>query len=124
MIHQGRKLVVIETLPPGDMRYETTGDWWRDADGLMHIQVSDNMPVQEQLLCALHEWVEAMLCEAHGVRQTDVDAFDMAFTGGGEPGDDPRAPYRAEHRQAALVEFQVAHAMGIEGYGRVDWGSE
>ena len=121
MIHPGKKLVVIETLPPDEMRYQTDGDWAVDHDGVLRIQCVDNMPRAEAMLLALHELVEAMLCEAAGVTQEAVDAFDFAFTGDGEPGDDPRAPYRRQHRFAALIDHMVAHEMGVVPYGRVDW---
>lgn len=111
----------IEALPPEDLRYATEGDWQVTPTGEFVIQVTTNLPRQEQLLLALHELIEAMLCQARGVSQETVDRFDFAFKGDGEPGDHPASPYRREHRFAALIDHLIAHEMGIDGYGRVDW---
>lgn len=118
---QWRSLVRIEALPPEDLRYSTEGDWQITPTGEFVIQVTANMPQQEQLLLALHELIEAMLCQARGITQQAVDRFDFAFKGEGEPGDAVNAPYRLEHRFAALIDHLIAHELGIDGYGRVDW---
>ena len=119
MIHQ--RLVTIDAVHPDGMRYPTEGDWQLGPDDVLHIAVTSNMPRREQMLLALHELVEALLCEARGITQAQVDAFDFAFTGEGEPGDCADAPYRREHRFAALIDHLVAHEMGVVPYGRVDW---
>ena len=58
--------------------------------------------------------------------QEAVDAHDWRFQAelegklhpdDAEPGDDPRAPYRREHRFAMLMEMLMAHELGIDGYG-------
>lgn len=101
------------------MRYDTLGDWFADDSGLC-IQVSDEVPPDEQFLMALHELVEWKLCAIRGIPQSAVDEFDLKFTGVGEPGDDPAAPYRREHRFSMLVEMLMAHEMGLLGYGKVE----
>ena len=120
MIHQ--TLVAINAVHPDGMRYSTDGDWRIDVTGKLVIDVVSNMPRMEQMLLALHELVEALLCERRGISQQQVDDFDFAFKGEGEPGDDPACPYRLEHRFAALIDHLVAHEMGVVPYGRVDWG--
>jgi hypothetical protein len=113
--------IIIETLHPNDMRYVTDGDWFTTPDGTLMIQVNEQMPAHDQFLIALHELIEMKLCEKAGVSQQAVDAFDFNFKGGGEPGDHPDAPYLRQHRFAALIDHMVAHEMGIDRYGRVDW---
>jgi len=67
------------------------------------------------MLIAVHELVEAILCKAHGVSQETVDKWDMG-TGKAlqEPGNDPRAPYHAEHVVAEGVEAIVGSHLKIE----------
>ena len=118
---QAHSLVKIESMPPDEMRYETDGDWFYTKDGELVIQVSDNMPAREKMLVAIHELVEAFLCTERGITQDAVDKFDMSYHGAGEPGDSADAPYRKEHRFAALIDHMIAHELGMQDYGRVDW---
>ena len=110
--------IIIEAVPRAQMRYDTLGDWFQDGEDL-RIQVADHITPDEQFLIALHEIVEVKLCIMHGVGQQQVDAFDFSFSGEGEPGDHPAAPYRKEHRQAALIEHMMASFMGLDSYGVV-----
>jgi hypothetical protein len=116
--------ILIESKPYADMRYPTLGDWFYSGDTLQIITASTDergLPVseQEQFLIALHELVEVKLCEARGITQKAVDDFDLAYAGLDEPGDEPLAPYRREHRFAMLIEHQMAHELGMVGYGEV-----
>jgi hypothetical protein len=114
--------IIIECLTQGEMRYDTTGDWFFDKDGNLIIQVVGGDPLDhdEAFLVALHELIEVKLCHLAGVTQGAVDAFDFAFKGEGEPGDDPKAPYRKQHRQAMMVEHLMALFMGKYDYGKVE----
>jgi hypothetical protein len=124
--------IIIETLPPDEMRLPEyreigCGDWFTDPDGVIHIQVASATP-EAGLLgnldawnCALHEQIEMALCMKAGVAQAAVDAFDASYTGDAEPGDAQGCPYLRQHRFAALIDHMVAHEMGIDRYGRVDW---
>lgn len=105
---------------PDQMRYDTEGDWTVE-DGALLIDVSANMPRREQILIAIHELVEAFVCTERGVTQADVDKFDIGYHGAGEPGDSPDAPYRREHRFAALIDHLIAHELGMQDYGSVTW---
>lgn len=96
--------VVIETIPHAEQRYPTVGDWlWSDDETTLTIRVSDMGDWRSEMLVALHELVEVILCKAGGVEQQAVDAFDIEFERKraarnlDEPGDDPAAPYRDEH---------------------------
>jgi hypothetical protein len=110
----------IRFVTPDEQRYDTLGDWWWEGE-VLHIRAtkSADMAEGESLLIALHELVEAWLCKEEGVPQAAVDAFDLAFTGEGEPGDDPAAPYRTQHRRAMLIEHLMAAFLGLSDYGVV-----
>ena len=106
-------LLKIELILHGEQRYETAGDWRIDADGAICIKVSDTGYRMDALLVGIHEAVEAILCDAHNVLESDVDAFDIEFCKTHdlekeEPGEDPKAPYRREHAAADVVERIVA----------------
>lgn len=119
--------IIIEALPPEQMRldaYKETGcgDWFvNKANGDIHIRVAgpDVWDHEESFLVALHELIEARLCAKAGVVQGAVDAFDEKFTGEGEPGDDPAAPYQKQHRAACMIEHMTAIFLGRFDYGEV-----
>lgn len=118
--------IVIETIPQDKMWYPSWGNWFYEADGTLRIQVCEDVPElptdNHRFLVALHELCEAWLCQHRGVTQRQVDDFDIQFEANApvhdaEPGDDPAAPYRAEHRQAMLLEHLMANFLGLTDYG-------
>lgn len=112
------KNIRIEFVPPEKLRYDSLGDWFFKDDELI-IQVASMGTEEEQFLVALHELVEVRLCMLRGITQEQVDEFDFAYKGDEEPGDQADAPYRAEHRQAMIIEILMANFMGLVGYGEV-----
>lgn len=120
-----RPRIIIETVtpeehrPPYNAEEGPAGDWYVATDGVLMIKVSADVLSPQGFLFALHELIEAYLCIHRGIPQAAVDAFDAAFKGEGEPGDDPRAPYRVEHRFSMIVEHLVAHELGVDGYGSI-----
>lgn len=120
-----RPRIIIETVSPEEQRppYNVegmAGDWQFTADGVLLIRVSGDVLSREGFLFGLHEMVEAFLCRERGIAQESVDRFDAAFAGAGEPGDHPNSPYNEEHRFACLVEFMMAHELGMRGYGKME----
>lgn len=120
--HRASSQITIRTIPASAGRYaaagcDWAGDWYEGSDGNLIIEVSDAVPVNERWLVAFHEMIEAELCLRQGVTEQMVDEFDFAFKGDGEPGDDPKAPYRKQHRVATLLEELMAREFGIEDYG-------
>lgn len=120
--------ITIETLPVSEMRYDTCGDWFFNENGDLIIQVAldestSNIPgdvlSDTGFLIALHELIEVRACMRDGITQQEVDEFDFSFKGKGEPGDDPKSPYRKQHRFAMIIEHMVAHEFGMTGYGVV-----
>ena len=115
--------IAIETIPNKNHPYPTCGDWRRDLDGTLRINVSEEIGDKYALLVAIHELVEVALCEERGITTQAVDDFDKAFEAQreegdvSEPGDSPAAPYRREHFFATNIERQMAHELGV------DWAS-
>jgi hypothetical protein len=110
----------IRTIPHGSQRYNTVGDWvfFEGPSGpALDVLVSELSNHQRELLIAVHELVEAFLCEYKGITNEGVDRFDLNFDfekgGEGEPGDDPRCPYAKPHGIASSVERLVATELGV-----------
>lgn len=115
--------IIIEAVEADKQRYDTLGDWYFDpknGDLIIRVTGADPLEQDEVFLIALHELIEAKACHKSGIVQGEVDRFDMAFTGDGEPGDDPDAPYRNEHRCAMLIEHTMALLMGKFDYGKME----
>ncbi len=106
-------MIVVETLRHAFQRYPTCGDWTNE-NGVLRVKVSELPDWRYEALVAIHEIVEATLCRADGVTPEQVDAFDMAFKGDSEPGDDPQAPYRRQHLMATAIEKMLAAALGVD----------
>lgn len=120
------KRIVIEAVAADEMRpqYQDRGgcgDWYLDKSGDLRVRISTSPDLDDPQtwLFAIHEMVEAKLCLDRGISQDEVDAFDAAYIGDGEPGDDPAAPYGREHRQACLIEFLLADMLELNGYGTI-----
>lgn len=108
--------IVIDFIPHKQQRYPTAGDWfWKgtkdDPWGELHIRVSQSPETSSDLLVALHELVEAILCWNDSVTQASVDEFDKTHLDSSEPGDEILAPYRDQHCFATAVERMVCAAM-------------
>ncbi len=112
--------VYFGTIPHGEQRYPTAGDWLWEKDHLT-VFVSETGNDDYNLLLMVHELVEAYLCKKNGVDEKAVTAFDMEFEKNRpewdeeEPGNDPDAPYHHEHMLASDIENYLAAVM------QVDW---
>jgi len=100
---------VIRVIPHTSQRYRTVGDWFYEGSKLV-IHVSDTGDWRSDLLVAIHELVEAVLCKDK-VPQQVVDTFDMMHPELGEPGDSLMAPYMHEHCFSMAVERMVCAAL-------------
>lgn len=111
--------IVIESVPHDQQRYPTVGDWTFADNGQLHVTVSHTRD-DFDFLIGIHEAVEAWLCKKRGITDEDVTTFDVAFEKDRpagdtrEPGDDPAAPYRREHRFASSIERRIAVELGID----------
>lgn len=105
--------IVIEFIPQEEQRYSTSGDWTHEPDNTLLIRVTKMTEVYQQAV-ALHELVEALLCNAADVTQEAVDEFDMGPGAAlDEPGFDLDAPYHKQHCWADVVERTFIAAAGL-----------
>jgi len=93
----------IKLIPHLKQRYDTTGDYY-EKDSVLHVRVSKakDLDVWSDVL---HELVEYFLVKMEEISIAEIEKFDKKYTGKREePGDDPEAPYHAEHMFAKEVE--------------------
>lgn len=110
--------VRLDTIPHVLQRYNTAGDWVYDravyGEDELVISVSEMQNWRYEALIAVHELVEAILCREANVSEKEVDDFDKAWEGFGEPGDSPKAPYYRQHQIATVVERLLAAELGVD----------
>lgn len=69
-------------IPHKEQRYPTCGDWWWVEDVVgqtLQLRVSKMSQGRYELLIALHEIIEALLCFTTGVDPAQIDKFDEEF---------------------------------------------
>jgi hypothetical protein len=122
--------ISLKSIPHHQQTYETVGnyEWGKECDergvdqDILKVTVSDMGNEDYHFLVAIHELIEGHLTRKRGIQEKDIAAFDIAFESKrvegntDEPGDDPGAPYKNEHRFAENIERMVAHELGV------DWG--
>lgn len=106
--------ITIRFIPQDDHRYDTVGDWFFEGRKLVVLVSRMSNEVHQQAV-AIHELVEALLCNAADVSQEAVDYFDMVGLGkdSDEPGFEPTAPYHKQHCWADVVERTFIAAAGL-----------
>jgi len=110
--------ITIQSVPHEWQRHDQCGDWIFDEQGTLYITVSELGDDRMNFLVALHEAVEAMLCQHLGIPETAVSAFDQAMIESpneyaDDPGHDPKAPYHDPHVFAEIIERAVAQRLGV-----------
>lgn len=115
-----RLMFDVDTIDHQFQRYPTVGDYHTDAFGYTSFRVSDLNNKYFELCVAVHEIVEKYLCEARGIKEEDIDAFDIQYENSriegdvSEPGDCKVAPYYDEHQFATKIEKLLAEELGID----------
>lgn len=110
--------VTIQVIPHDQQRYPTVGDWYFEGDDLI-IKVSKLSDWRREMLIAIHELAEVLICKHKGISAESVDKFDKEFEQNrspdnvDEPGDDPSAPYVTEHCIATGIERIMAAQLGV-----------
>jgi hypothetical protein len=116
--------IMIRLVAPENQRYPTPGDWLYDAEShTLEIRVSRMKDYRSEMAVAIHELYEAVECLALDISECDVTVFDLQFEAeravgqhgpDDEPGDDKRAPYRAQHIAATWIEREVVTRSGLD----------
>lgn len=104
--------IVVDVVPHSAQRYPTVGDWVFQGEDLC-ITVSALGDPNMEFLVALHEMIEAMVCDKAGIAEIDVQRFDTNHPELDDPGGDRRAPYHRQHVFAENIERMVAQELGV-----------
>jgi hypothetical protein len=107
------KSILMVVIPHKNQRYDTVGDWIEPSPGQRMISVSRCGSDESEIAVGIHEIIEQTLCAKAGITQADVDRWDLAFTGDGEPGEAEGCPYFWQHVAATEVEQAVCKAFGL-----------
>ena len=113
------KRLLFQTVLHAQQRYDTVGDY-QEAHGFISFTISDMGNWQYEALVSVHELIEKILVNARGIKDADIDAFDMAFEQNRDPGDESepgwylQAPYHREHVFAEKVERLLAEELGVD----------
>lgn len=111
------KQIDIQVIPIHEMRYKTVGDyWWNEDKTILAIRVADSGNTIYNESVALHELVEALLCEHRGISEESISSFDIEFeklNTGREAGFEPDAPYTKEHYFATAIEMLYGQQLNI-----------
>lgn len=112
--------VNIETIPHELQRYPTVGDYWQEGD-IEQVRISAMRDWRFEVLVTIHELVEMALTRKRGISEAAITEFDVGFEADrleglrtGEPGDDPKAPYRREHIFATNLERLLAAELDVD----------
>ena len=112
----------VKVIPHGKQRYPTVGDYF-ERRGRWEFRISRIGDARYEFLVLIHELVEWFLCWLRGIPEEEITKFDVFFEWeiqqgkhpeDAEPGDDPRCPYRREHKFATRIEKMVAKALGVD----------
>lgn len=109
----------------GLQRNDGVGDYFQNGDGSWTILATLMANPRHSDLILAHEFIEVLLIRAAGIPEPVINAFDAYFEEqrrvgivpeDAEPGDDPTAPYHAQHILATRIEKMLCE----EGF-RLDW---
>jgi hypothetical protein len=107
--------VGIFFIVPKNMRYRTVGDWFLNVPrDYLVIQVTDTGNWKYNVLVAVHELIEAILCLHDGVTEKQVNKFDLEHQDDDDPGTHPKAPYHKQHLIAMGIEMTLAALLGVK----------
>lgn len=106
--------IEVQILEQRHLRNQQCGNWFLDAYGCHHFEVAQSGKHSYHVLVLVHELIEEALCRERGIRESAVNRFDDHYRGDGEPGDDPKAPYRREHKFATRIEKLICKELGID----------
>ena len=104
--------IKIDFISQSKQRYDTVGDYFFKK-GILHFRITKTGNQVYDRILLMHEMIEQFLTQFKGVTDKEVDEFDFDFKGKGEPGDDPKCPYRNEHSIATAVERIICGHLGI-----------
>lgn len=112
--------IEIKTIPHKEQRYNTVGDYIGSVN-TETINISDLRNWKYEILIAIHELVETVLCKDRGISNKSINKFDEVYNEDKrseknltEPGLSNKAPYHKEHMFATQIEKKMAEELGVD----------
>ena len=107
--------IQIKTIPHHFQEYDTVGNYWRDVNNCgaeaLEIRVSRMSDRRHEFLVALHEMIEAFLCDWRRIPFAEITRFDIEFEGRAGAGRIRRARRR---RCARPIAASISSPSSIE----------
>lgn len=112
----------FKVISHSEQRYNTIGDYFTNG-AVEEFRVSEMGDNISEIGVFIHEVVERLWNELHGVSTEAAEEFDIRFedavsreliAGDIEPGDDPAAPYYRGHQIATVVERVFTEMFGLD----------
>lgn len=100
------KDINIKFISQKDQRYDNIqeiGDYW-ETDNSIEIRITEFENPCYSYACMIHELVEKIRNNQAGIKDADVDQFDLDNPDLEDPGMSPLAPYHATHVEADVFE--------------------
>ncbi|MCX6822326.1 MAG: hypothetical protein NTW30_06135 [Candidatus Aenigmarchaeota archaeon] len=105
--------IYYETIKHKDQRYDTLGDYFK-GDYCTEFYVSQCKNADYEFMILIHELTEWYLCQKRGIKNKDIDKFDMTHLELEDPGRSKEAPYHKEHMFAERIEKLICKELGIK----------
>jgi hypothetical protein len=115
------KKITITTIPHKKQRYETVGDYYPKQKG-WQFNISDMKNPDYEFAVAVHELIEHHLADRRGVKNSDIDKFDIQYekerasglhSANAEAGNNRKCPVYREHQFATKIEKMLIEKMGL-----------
>ena len=100
------KDINIKFIPQSEQRFNNVcqvGDYW-ETDTSIEFRITALENSAYSMAIALHELVEKFRNGQLGIKDTDVDQFDLDHPELDDPGLSPDAPYHKTHMEADCIE--------------------
>src|SRR5438876_1169926 len=107
-------IIEVQEISHEQQRYNTAGDWQFDSRGKLIVKISDTGSRESNILIAIHEIIEAILCKKEGISQEIVDKWDLSHQKSEEPGMLRGCPYFMQHVYADVIERMLARYLEVK----------
>lgn len=102
----------IQLKTVNSQRYDTYGDYFKKGDKDIITVIDSGIDIYNKLV-AIHELIELVCTEYHGIKEEDITKFDIEHSDEEEPGEHPDSPYRKDHMLAELIERLICNHLDI-----------
>ena len=100
------KQIVIDFIPQSEQRFNDVGqvgDYY-ETPNTIHFKITQFKRPVYSMACALHELVEKFRNDQLGIKDADVDQWDIDNADHPDPGLIKEAPYHKTHMEADAIE--------------------